>query len=82
MHIMLDMHMHAMHCTGMKLDLYLSDNKVTEEAFAQLVGVTQPQVNKWRRGVSLPSVGTAAKIEQETRGLVSLADWAVAERVA
>lgn len=76
MHILLDMHMHAMHYCGMKLSDYLSSNGISDEAFALVVGMSQSQISRLRRGISRPSWGTVALIERATGGLVSAADFA------
>jgi len=59
----------------MKLDQYLADRKLTDAAFAALVGMSQSQVNRLRRGLSQPSWDTAALIEHTTGGKVSAADF-------
>lgn len=59
----------------MKLDQYLSTKKMTDAAFAALVGMSQSQVNRLRRGLSQPSWDTAATIEHATGGKVSASDF-------
>lgn len=59
----------------MKLDKYLSAKKLTDAAFASLVGMSQSQVNRLRRGLSQPSWDTVATIERATGGKVSALDF-------
>jgi len=75
MHILLDMHMHAMHFQAMKLSDFLSERKLTDEAFASMVGMSQSQVSRLRREVSRPSWETLAMIERATDGLVGANDF-------
>lgn len=75
MHKLLDMHMHGMHDRGMNLGRYLSDNNLTDAAFAGLVGMSQSQINRLRRGLSQPSWETVALIERVTNGEVSASDF-------
>ena len=75
MHKMLDMHMHEMHVCRMKLDQYLSATKMTDAAFAAVVGMSQSQVNRLRRGLSRPSWDAVATIERATEGKVRASDF-------
>jgi transcriptional regulator with XRE-family HTH domain len=59
----------------MKLDQYLSARKLTDAAFAAIVGMSQSQVNRLRRGLSMPSWDAVAAIEQATSGKVSATDF-------
>lgn len=74
MHKMLDMHMHTMHDDRMKLETYLRNKKLTDEAFGALVGLSQSQVSRIKRGKSTPSWKTIAVIEEATRGRVTIRD--------
>lgn len=59
----------------MKLDQYLSARKLTDAAFAAIVGMSQSQVNRLRRGLSQPSWETVAVIERATDGKVCASDF-------
>lgn len=59
----------------MRLNQYLSNRKLTDAAFAALVGMSQSQVNRLRRGLSQPSWDTVAAIEKATAGKVSASDF-------
>lgn len=72
---MLDMHMHRMHHEFMKLKTYLRTKKLTDEAFGALVGLSQSQVSRIKRGKSIPSWPTIAAIEEATKGKVKLSDF-------
>ncbi len=75
MHILLDMHMHLMHFPAMKLAQYLSDQGLTDEAFAATVGISQSQISRLKRGISRPSWETLAAIEKVSGGLVTASDF-------
>lgn len=75
MHNLLDMHMHGMHFTGMTLSEYLSERKITDEAFAAEVGISQSQISRLRRGISRPSWESVALIERATEGQVTASDF-------
>ena len=57
-----------------KLATYLADQKMTQQAFADLVGVTQPTVNRWLGG-SRPSWAVASIIATVTKGAVPVSAW-------
>lgn len=59
----------------MTLGTYLSANKMTDEAFAALVGMSQSQISRLRRGLSKPSWESLAAIERATGGVVTAADF-------
>ena len=59
----------------MKLGEYLSLNKMTDEAFASLVGMSQSQISRLRRGLSRPSWESLAAIERVTTGMVTASDF-------
>lgn len=59
----------------MKLAKYLSDNKLTETAFAEILGVSQVTINRYIRGDRFPVREIILKIEDATGGQVSAADW-------
>jgi transcriptional regulator with XRE-family HTH domain len=53
--------------------------KLTDEAFAKVVGLSQAHVNRLRNGKSSPSLEVAAKIAVATRNKVALGDWFAVE---
>jgi len=59
----------------MKLDEFLSQSPLTEEAFGQIIGCSQSQVNRLRKGNSAPSPERIALIRDATGGLVSFDDF-------
>lgn len=59
----------------MKLAEYLSQEKLTDEAFGGLVGMSQSQISRIKRGVSRPSWEALAAIERVTDGSVRAADF-------
>ncbi|WP_186307177.1 helix-turn-helix domain-containing protein [Mesorhizobium amorphae] len=59
----------------MKLAEYLSQEKLTDEAFGALVGMSQSQISRIKRGVSRPSWENLASIERVTGSLVTAADF-------
>lgn len=59
----------------MKLIRWLQEHKVTDEAFAALVGgCTAAAVRKWKYGERQPTPATIVKIETITGGQVTLRD--------
>lgn len=59
----------------MKLDDFLSTSPLTEEAFGALIGCSQSQVNRLRKGDSQPSNERIARIRDATGGKVSFNDF-------
>lgn len=62
----------------MTLNEYLVERRaegLTEERFAVLVGLSQPQVNRLRRGTAKPSWEALRRIHDATGGLVTAADF-------
>jgi len=59
----------------MKLEQYLGARKMTDAAFAALVGMSQSQISRLRRGLSRPSWNAVAAIEQATNGNVGASDF-------
>jgi hypothetical protein len=57
-----------------KLETYLRTKKLTDEAFGALVGLSQSQVSRIKRGKSVPSWSTITAIEEATRGKVTIRD--------
>lgn len=63
----------------MTLDEWLTAAKksksMTEEKFAALLGISQPQVNRLRKGKSWPSKDLMAAIRRHTDEMVTPNDW-------
>lgn len=59
----------------MKLDDFLSKSPLTDEAFGQLIGCSQSQVSRLRRGESAPSPERIARIRDATGGKVDFKDF-------
>jgi transcriptional regulator with XRE-family HTH domain len=79
---MLDMHIHRMHdARTMKLETYLRENGLTDEAFASLVGISQSQVSRIKRDKSWPTRDVMKRIAVVTDGAVTANDF-VAESAA
>ena len=66
----------------MKLALYLENSTLSDEAFGQLVGLSQSQVNRIKNGKSKPTLEMVAKISKATEGSVSFADFISDEAAA
>jgi len=70
----------------MTLDEFLTKSPLTEEAFGKLIGCSQSQVNRLRKGGSDPSPERIARIRDVTKGKVDFKDFyplpAKTERVA
>ncbi|WP_338069633.1 helix-turn-helix domain-containing protein [Rhodovarius crocodyli] len=58
----------------MRLSQWLSDRKMTDAQFAELVGKDQTTINRTRRGVTMPNPGFVARIVEATAGEVQPAD--------
>jgi transcriptional regulator with XRE-family HTH domain len=66
----------------MKLAAYLSENNLTETAFAQIVGVSQVTINRYVQGKRFPDPGIIIRIETLTGGKVAPSDWYAARENA
>ena len=58
----------------MTLDDYLKNTDQTEDAFARLVGVSQPAVHRYRNG-RVPTPEVMRKIVEQTAGQVTPNDF-------
>ena len=72
---MLDTHMRHVHFSTMKLETYLKQNDMTDAAFGALIGISQSQISRIRRGESFPSRGTLFNIAKVTSGKVTANDF-------
>lgn len=61
---------------GMTLEQYLRNNRITDAAFGATAGLSQAQVSRIKRGVSMPSWDAIAKIMKATDGEVTANDFA------
>jgi len=58
-----------------KLQVWLAERALSQRAFAAQVGLYQPTVNRYLRGVRMPCLVHAAIIERATGGAVMAADF-------
>lgn len=54
---------------------YLAREGITQEKFADMLGVSQSLVSKYRSGTRTPSLATALKISRLTDGQVPVECW-------
>jgi len=59
----------------MKLDDYLTKHKLTDAAFAERIGRSQPSVNRLRREETKPDWETVRRITEATKGRVTANDF-------
>ena len=59
----------------MKLEQYLKENRMTQVAFADLVGISKFHLNKIIHRAKYPSFKLLKRIEKKTGGLVSFKDF-------
>lgn len=59
----------------MTLDEFLKNSPLTEAAFGELIGCSQGQVNRLRKGGSQPSPERIARIRDATKGKVNFNDF-------
>lgn len=59
----------------MKLETYLSEHELTDEAFAALINRNQSTVSRLKRGVTRPDWQTLAAIANATDGAVTANDF-------
>ena len=58
-----------------KLDQYIKEQGETAGALAKRLGISAQHVSFLRRGMRIPSLPLARKIEAATKGYVGLDDW-------
>lgn len=66
----------------MDLATWLTQNEMTDAAFADRVGCNQKTINRARRGLTMPEVALIERIEEVTAGEVTVADLFEAVRAA
>ena len=59
----------------MKIKDFLSDEKITQEQFAEMVGVSQATVSRWCDGFQKPASSLMTKILIATKGKVTANDF-------
>lgn len=59
----------------MKLGEWLKQEKMTQEAFGRLIGSDQGHVSDLVRNKVRPRLESVARIEQVTKGAVTVKDW-------
>lgn len=59
----------------MKLDTYLRERDLTDEKFAEIVGVDRSAVTRWRNGTTCPETPNQRKIFERTNGEVTPNDF-------
>ena len=63
----------------MDLNEYLEKKRMTQVAFASLIGVSKFHLNKIVHRVKTPSFKLLKKIDEVTEGLVSFKDFSIKE---
>lgn len=58
-----------------KLSKYLSKKKLSQQKFAEMIGVTQAAVNRYVNGVQKPEENIMVKIFEITKGEVTPNDF-------
>jgi len=61
----------------MYLQEYLSNQGLTQSAFASMIGISRVQVNRLIKGKRAPSLKVAKRIERVTGGLVTTDDYLI-----
>jgi len=56
------------------LHAYMKSNNLTQQAFAEMVGLTQGTVSQWLKGQTRVSAENARLIERATSGAVKAAE--------
>lgn len=59
----------------MKLAEYMKENRLVDAAFAEIAGVSQSTVLRWRKGEMLPAWDAMIRIESATSGAVMPNDF-------
>lgn len=59
----------------MRLAEYLSENNLTHERFAEIVGVSRPTVTHWLRGGRIPEFQHLQRVIEVTSGAVTANDF-------
>lgn len=59
----------------MKLEAYLTKNKISQTEFAALIGVTQVTVNRYVKGERFPAPEMIERILKASNKKVAVADW-------
>ena len=75
MHDVLDMHVHVMHFSGMRLSEWMTSRNLDDEGMAALVQADRSVISRIRRGVNRPSWALAARFKAATGGEVTADDF-------
>lgn len=59
----------------MTLSDYIAAHRMTQDEFAELIGVTQPSVGRWIAGERMPRPDTLRRIAELTAGAVTANDF-------
>lgn len=59
----------------MKLKDFLKEEKITQEQFAEVIGVSQATVSRWCEGLQIPTPKQMNKILLATKGKVTANDF-------
>lgn len=59
----------------MKLETYINWKKLTDASFGEIAGLSQSQVSRIRRGLSMPSKDALERIKAATKGKVTANDF-------
>ncbi len=59
----------------MKLETFLNKRNMTDATFGALAGLSQSQVSRIRRGLSMPSREALERIKEATKGKVTANDF-------
>ncbi len=59
----------------MKLEDYLIKTGISDEEFAERIGLTKHAIRKYRSGARFPLKWVGLAIEKETKGKVAPNDW-------
>ena len=68
--------MHHVHNAGMSdLAIFLGQNGLTQEQFAERIGVDQSTISRLLKNKMRPSLTLAVNIERETGGAIPASAW-------
>jgi len=65
----------------MELEKYLKKQRITQNSFAKLIGISTVHANRLVRGKRLPSITVVKRITKATNGMVTLEDFKTEDTV-